>query len=713
MRKQAQAIRIFFFSQQLADGIRTTLAVLLPTLVAAFFGRFTLGMTISLGALCASIADTPGPIVHRRNSMLICLFFVFATAVITGFARLNIYTLGIAVTVLSFFFSLLNVYGQRASFVGNAALLVMVLTMDQPIEPASIVFHSFLIVCGGLFYLSVSLLSYRILPYRRAQWALGECVRELATFLRIKASFYDVNKPQYKLYHKLIAQQIVVSEKQDAVRELMFKTRRIIRDPTPAGNRLLLAFTDAVDLFEDITASYHDHSTLNTNYKDNPALKSIAFVSRQIAQELDRMGVAIQTSGMYQKQLNFDEALIRLKQMVDEHSSTEGDQKSGTLKRLLVNMRKIMMRTDDLRRYFQKDVVQERPIQPAAYAKFVGHQSLDPGILWNNLNLQSTAFKHALRVAIACFAGFVIAKWIATGHHSYWIIMTITFMLKPSYSLTKQRNLERILGTVSGGILGILLLYFINDKSLLFSLLVLFMLGTYSLQRINYFAAVVCMTPFILILFSFLGIGFMKLMQERMLDTVIGCTLAFLASYTLFPEWESKNIHSYLLNMLRANSEYLHKVVVMITGKTVDITEYKLARKEVYVSSANLSAAFQRMLSEPKSKRKDQKALHQFVVLNHILFSNVATLAALISHQHPRSYPVEVVRSARKALNSLCSNLKSFDEYCTLPVLEFVETTDQNCEGVMNAEDVLVRDQLEFIYRLSCDIGKTVPLIIR
>src|SRR5690349_7033806 len=89
MKEQTKETRLFFFSQSLADGLRTTMAVLLPALVFNYFNLLDAGMTISLGALCASLVDAPGPILHRRNSIIICLLLVFMVAIITGFARLN------------------------------------------------------------------------------------------------------------------------------------------------------------------------------------------------------------------------------------------------------------------------------------------------------------------------------------------------------------------------------------------------------------------------------------------------------------------------------------------------------------------------------------------------------------------------------------------------------------------------------------------------
>ncbi|MBN8786855.1 MAG: hypothetical protein J0I84_07185, partial [Terrimonas sp.] len=46
-----------------------------------------------------------------------------------------------------------------------------------------------------------------------------------------------------------------------------------------------------------------------------------------------------------------------------------------------------------------------------------------------------------------------------------------------------------------------------------------------------------------------------------------------------------------------------------------------------YVALANLSDAFQRLLSEPSSRNKHPELLHQLVVSNHMLTSHIASLA--------------------------------------------------------------------------------------
>src|SRR5690606_38172832 len=125
-----------------------------------------------------------------------------------------------------------------------------------------------------------------------------------------------------------------------------------------------------------------------------------------------------------------------------------------------------------------------------------------------------------------------------------------------SFGLTKQRNYERILGTFIGGAIGLLILYLIPDNTGRFVCMVLFMTAFYSVQRTNYALSVIFMTPFMLFLFGFLGDGGLGIVQERIIDTLVGCGIAFLATYVVFPNWETKKISGFLEAVLRANLQY-------------------------------------------------------------------------------------------------------------------------------------------------------------
>jgi uncharacterized membrane protein (TIGR01666 family) len=706
MTRKAHEIRYFLFSQAFADGVRITVAILLPALVASYLGYFRLGLTISLGALCVSITDAPGPTRHRLNGMLACCGYIFLSAALTLLVRGNMWMMGLVITLFSFFFSMFNVFGNRATAVGNAAILVMILTMDEPVALGGILAHSALIMSGGLLYMLISLAAHQLQPYRPAQRMLGDCIREISSYLSIKAAFYDPSTDLHENYKRLVAQQIVVSEKQDAVRELLFKTRQIVRESTRTGRNLVLTFVDSVDLFEDITATYYDYSELRKKFGHTGALEKISALIRQMALELNRAGIAIQINAGYRSRINFEERMVQLRAEVDAlQPALSGN--TLVLKKILVNLRRLVNHLNELGKYFIQEERKKRKKSGVDHGHFVSHQSLDPKVFWSNLNFRSAGFRHALRVAIACLVGFVVVNGLAYGAHSYWILLTIAFILKPAFSLTKQRNVERLIGTLAGGAVGVLILYFVQNRDLLFAFLVLFMLGNYSFLRINYLAMVFCVTPFVLILFSFLGLGgFRDVAQERLLDTVIGCAIAFTASYFLFPSWESHTLKTHMESMLKANAAYLQKIIEGLSGRSIRMLEYKLVRKEVYVSSANLSAAFQRMLSEPKNKQSNSKPLHQFVVLNHILFSNIATLAASLVNRENKAHPQHLVALAKTSLSRLNESILRLhpEEPAETKPTEAAQFPAATAEG----DDALLKDQLEFIHKLSVDIDKSV-----
>src|SRR6185312_11816957 len=101
----AKEIKSFFFSQYFSDGLRMSMGILLPSLVLLHFNEFDTGIALSLGALCICVIDNPGPVLHKRNGMAIGNLCLFIVAVTTGYARLNVYTLGLEVTIFSFMFS--------------------------------------------------------------------------------------------------------------------------------------------------------------------------------------------------------------------------------------------------------------------------------------------------------------------------------------------------------------------------------------------------------------------------------------------------------------------------------------------------------------------------------------------------------------------------------------------------------------------------------
>ena len=120
--------------------------------------------------------------------------------------------------------------------------------------------------------------------------------------------------------------------------------------------------------------------------------------------------------------------------------------------------------------------------------------------------------------------------------------------------------------------------------------------------------SIIFMTPYILLLFHLLNSGnFQTILQDRVIDTMIGSGIAFLANFLLLPAWEHEQVKNYMAETIISNKTYFADISAAFIGKPVSITQYKLSRKNAFVALANLSDAFSRMLSEPKNKQKNGK----------------------------------------------------------------------------------------------------------
>lgn len=695
---QSNRIRYFLFGQHLADGIRVTLTIIIPAIAGSMLGNFEAGITLSLGALCVSISDSPGPVKHKRNGMFYCLLFVTIMALITGLVNDKIILLGIVIMAATFFFSMFNVFGNRAASIGSAALLIMILRISHVFPLEKVLEETLYVFAGGLWYMMVAMGFYIMVPFRAVQRSLGNCLEETAKYLEIKSRLYDESSDLEAAYSKLIDQQGVVNESQNEVRELLFKNRSILKESTYEGRLLVVTFVATVDLFEQVMATWYDFDELRNKYKDLGFLNKVSKLIKKLSAELSEIAHSIHSQSDYHKKFDLIADLDEIKKETEALLAAPID---FTARKILINLRNLGNTIDRISDYFSagKKVVKTNLVK-SDYLRFVSHQKINGSLFVSNLSLESSAFRHALRMMITCTVGYILAKSFFTGHHSYWIIMTITIILKPAYSLTQSKNIDRLTGTIAGGIIGLLLLTFIKNDNVLFGLLAFFMLGTYTFARLNYVTMVVFLTPYVLILFHFLKLDIVNIAGERFIDTLIACILSWLAIHFLFPRWESQTIKKLLVNVINANIKYLDKVREKVFLKNISSIEYKLVRKEVFVSTANLSAALHRMQSEPKNKQRHKNEIYQLVVLNHVLSANIASIIEALSEEK-----VSVPRGFLSKI-SICMDLLAESIRTIESDFQFYPYTRKTISMKSQNANIQLTRQLNFIEKVAFDIRR-------
>lgn len=733
----------FINSQHLYEGVRVSAGILIPALLMSYFGLLHTGILLSLGAMCVSVTDSPGPILHRRNGMVACIAAVFTVSIISGFAAFSPVIMGVVLFILCFFFSMLAVYGTRAGAVGLAALLIMVLNLDQHLQGWNVVINALYIASGGLWYMCLSVLMYNVRPYKLAQQALGDCIQSIAEYLRLRADFYKKNVDYNITYRRLLEQQALVQEKQNMLSELLFKTRDIVKESTSTGRILVMIYMDIADMFERIMTSYQDYQTLHEYFDQVNILDAFSSMAQALANEIEEIGIAVKsgTPSASSSTIRLSKKIIETRQKLDALRETylTNDNLAGfmSLRRILENIEDIADRVKTLQQYTTYDrSLTKKAIHTVDYEKYISHQEITPELFVGNLTMKSDNFRHALRLSIAMVVGYLVSLFYPLGH-GYWILLTIVVILKPAYSLTKSRNKDRLLGTVLGVIIGVLVLYVVQDKTVLLVIMILLMISSYIFLRKDYLTSVILMTPYVIIFFNLLNPNnFRAVLTDRLADTLIGSIIALPASLFLFPAWEREKIKPLILKMLEDSIHYFNAIACSFSKEkdTLD-AEKHLARKDALVALANLSSAFNRMIAEPKRKQKGIEDIHHFVVLSHMLTSHIATLS-LFSQKNEGAYSsaeyLAVTNNISQYLNNaavilqgsslventdnLKQSLRALNERANQLLEKRQEELKESFSETETKKELIevksVVDQFNFIFKIAVDINKTANKLV-
>ncbi len=623
--------RRFINSHHFADGIRITAGVVLPALVLNYFGHLQYGIFASLGAVCASLTDSPGPIQHRRNGLLVCSGFVFVVSIAVGFSLIHIWIFMILLPMLCFFFSMIAVYGARAGSIGLATLLVMVMMTHESLKGEQVIYFALLLLGGALWYTLLSLLLYNIRPFRLIKQTIGEYVLSAGSYLRARAKFYEADADITASYEMLMKAQVLVQQKQEATAELLFAGRRDEKESSFTSRILMMMFLDVSDLLERTMASYFDYKKLHAYFDDTPVITEYHRIILLLAAELDEVGLAVVSGSASEYNGRIDDELaserVRLREFRTVSLNPENLEGFISLFQILDSMDDIAARIRTLHQYTAYDpALKNITTDTPDPSKYVSRQTIDPQQFWSNFSMRSNIFRHSLRISIAALIAYIIGVSFFPAH-GYWIVLTVIIIIKPGYSLSKQRNLERLAGTLIGVALGWSILFFVKSNAVIFILFIVSMIGAYSFMRWKYLVSVVMVTLYVLFMFHMLSpADFSKVMVDRMIDTALGCFIGFVASFLLPPVWEREQIGEWMGHLIAAITGYFEMVAFVFTGQPYHPTQSAEKRKQAWVALANVSDAFARMLSEPKSKRKESNAFQQFVVLCHMLVSHLATL---------------------------------------------------------------------------------------
>lgn len=633
-----QKIRKYTDNTNFANALKATIACVLPVIILAYFDNFQQGISIAIGALLAFPSDVPGSLSHKVKGILIAIVLVVSSTLLLGsIAPDSIYIYPVLLLLL-FFFSMISVYGHRANMISFVSLIAVTLAFSHSYSGSELWEHCGLLFMGGLFYLLVSLIAYYLRPHRYMELLIADCLRLTSKYLKQRGDLWNADADRATIIEKQLELQVEINATHENIRE--FLIRNTINSSNSDKNRkMLIVFSNLVEMLEIALSFSFNHNELHQKFDKHPkTLKTYQHLAYAIAATLKKMSQSLESNIRYVPDNSLFSDLESLEKIIVRYETEVGQNASVEGVFMLKNMQHYAERQIEKVKIIEKALagslnMEELKRKHKEIQNFLTPQNYRIGTLIENLSFSSTTFRHSLRLSLTILAGFVIGKFLPL-QNVYWILLTIVVIMRPGYGLTKQRSYERIFGTVLGGLIAFGILFFVDNNYLLGTFSVIAMILGFTYSQINYKIGATFVTIYVVIMFGMLTPNVTEVVQYRILDTVIGALLAFLANYFLWPSWEFLNLNKYLGKSIAANRDYLRQITIFYNQKGDVTTAYKLSRKHAFIEIGNLMASFQRMKQEPKSKQKNITKVYKVVVLNHTLLSSAASLGTYVQlHQ--------------------------------------------------------------------------------
>ncbi len=246
----------------------------------------------------------------------------------------------------------------------------------------------------------------------------------------------------------------------------------------------------------------------------------------------------------------------------------------------------------------------------------------------------SEAGRHALRLAAVAGVAELIA--VVSGlPHGYWAVLTVFIVLRPDYSSTLYRGLQRAAGTVLGAGLGVatVLLSDAGSPALLAGIAISLAVA-YATFTVSYLLYAVFLTDFVVVLLALLGLPPEQTAVARLIGTCVGTALALLA-YLLWPSWEGSSANEKFARLFEAQGRYASALLRSYSrpgaADMAGLRSLKLAARR---ARSDAMASADRLADEPSRPPMTAELAQGLTSAGHRLAQAALTLDAAVQLQH-------------------------------------------------------------------------------
>ncbi|HIF9226820.1 TPA: YccS family putative transporter [Photobacterium damselae] len=578
-----------------------------------------------LGIIAAALAETDDNLTGRLKALattLIC-FLVASVSIEVLFDYPIFFALGLFSS--TFGFIMLGAMGPRYASIAFASLLLAVYTMLGADSSVNLWYQPMLLLGGAFWYGLLSLAWHILWPNQPVQQNLAHVFSQLAIYLDSKSQLFEPIadlQPQPLRLDAAHNNAKVVAALNGAKATLLHRARR--GQPHTTGDRFLKIYFMAQDIHERVSSSHYRYQDLAATFQRSDVLFRFQRLLRAQAMACRDIAKALAMGKPYQHLEITEKTLDELRESINYLKAQNNPQWRLLLTQLDYLFSNLATVERQLANISNPDAT---VTDETELADNEAHSIPD---LWrritSQLNPQSLLFRHALRMAIALTVGYGCIQFLHL-ERGYWILLTTLFVCQPNYSATRQKLVQRVIGTLGGLLAGIPLLYLFPGQEGQLVLMILAGVLFFAFRMVRYDLATAFITLLVLFCFNQLGEGFAVILP-RLGDTLLGCFLAVIAVSYIFPDWESHRLHKVMASSVNANREYLGQIIAQYRLGKRDCLNYRVARRNAHNTDAQLSTAISNMLAEPGRYRMATNESFRFLTLNHAMLSYISALGA-------------------------------------------------------------------------------------
>lgn len=636
----------------LAVGLRGTLGTLIPFLVLRWLDHPIGALFATIAGLNTNIADNGGPYVRRLRAMALTTL-IMPVVIFVGTQVRDVWWLA---TGLMFLVALgggmARTLGPTGVNLGMIGGLVYLIGMEVPGSVVQSAQHAAFYYLGGGSTILITLVIWRLRPYKRVTLEAAACFRETASLMVAVKPFCDQrSQPAADYEQQLVKQQQVVREALETSRENLGKMLFTTRNLNPAMNQLVLLLR-AVSSISTATASLAENLStcaIATRAGDlgliaESVLKQLEDACRGIASGLVSGRNDFTLEYARQRLDTFAKAVAHLRRKNPQATVHPTD-----LEGVLIAFNQIMRHMESAAEAADRLSGQRHRLPgvlPPLHPVESTAGSLE--LLRANLSFDSILFRHALRVAAATAAGTALFTLLGLSH-GIWIPLTTLLVLQPNFGTTWQRAIHRTVGTLVGAVAASLAVFVLHQNTAYEIIIAGCLFGIFFFIRRQYGVAVVFITTLIILLLDLVAFSPWTTLIDRVRDTMIGALLALTSGYVLWPSWERHTLPSQLASAIHSSRIYLQEVFAIRQQEPGMKDEAMKSRRLAELEVGNADAAMQRMLGEPKWH-------HQHAALT---VSAVTHLRRLIRHLNSFAVHLQEPLAALPDLNELEKQLSA------------------------------------------------------